>query len=149
MRLVIQRVREASVEVEREVVGRIGPGLLVLVGVDKDDGESDAVHLAEKTVNLRIFEDEARKMNRSLLEVSGEVLAVSQFTLYGDLHKGRRPSFERAAAPEQAERLFERFVAELRRQIPHVATGRFRAYMQVHLVNDGPVTLILESRPTG
>ena len=146
MRLVIQRVREARVEVDREVVGQIGSGLLVLVGVGKDDGEPDAAHLAEKTVHVRIFEDEQGKMNRSLLDVGGAILAVSQFTLLGDIRKGRRPSFEEAAPPEQAERLFERYVAELKKHTSHVATGRFRAHMHVHLINDGPVTLILESR---
>ncbi len=145
MRLVIQRVREARVEVDGEVVGEIGPGLLVLVGVGRDDGESDAMHWAEKVVNLRIFEDEQGKMNRSLLDVSGGVLAVSQFTLFGDVSKGRRPSFEKAAPPDQAEQLFNHFVAALQKHTPHVSTGRFRAHMQVFLINDGPVTLILES----
>jgi len=147
MRLVIQRVREAKVTIGSEVVGAIGKGLLVLVGVGRDDRESDAVYLAAKTVNLRIFEDEAGKMNRSLLEVGGGVLAVSQFTLYGDVSKGRRPSFVGAAPPERAERLFNRYVSELKKRISQVATGRFGARMEVSLVNDGPVTLILESRP--
>jgi D-tyrosyl-tRNA(Tyr) deacylase len=146
MRLVVQRVREAYVEVDGEVIGRIGRGLLVLVGVGKGDRESDAAYLADKTVNLRIFDDEEGKMNRSLLEVGGEVLAVSQFTLYGDVRKGRRPSFERAAPPDEAERLFDHYVSELKKRISHVATGRFGARMQVHLINDGPVTLILEGR---
>jgi D-tyrosyl-tRNA(Tyr) deacylase len=149
MRLILQRVREARVEVESEVVGQIGPGLLVLVGIGKDDGEHDAKHLAEKLVHVRIFEDEQGKMNRSLLDTGGGILAVSQFTLYGDLSKGRRPSFERAAPPEQAETLFQCFVAELKKHTPQVATGRFRAHMHVHLVNDGPVTLLVESRPSG
>jgi len=148
MRLVVQRVREASVEVDGEVIGRIGRGLLVLVGVGKGDGESDAAYLAEKVVNLRIFDDEEGKMNRSLLEVGGGVLAVSQFTLYGDVRKGRRPSFERAAPPAEAERLFDYFVGELKKRAPEVATGRFGARMQVSLVNDGPVTLILENLPS-
>lgn len=145
MRLVVQRVREARVEVGGEVVGEIGPGLLVLVGVGKEDRESDAQYLAEKLVNLRVFGDEQGKMNRSLLEIGGEILAVSQFTLYGDVRKGRRPSFDQAAPPELAERLFEDFVAELRKYTPRVATGRFRTHMQVFLVNDGPVTLCMES----
>lgn len=145
MRLVIQRVREAQVTVEGEVIGAIGKGLLVLVGVGRDDGEDDAVYLAEKTVNLRIFEDEGGKMNRSLIDVGGGVLAVSQFTLYGDVRKGRRPSFVGAAPPEQAERLFNHYVSELKKRTPQVATGRFGARMEVFLVNDGPVTLILES----
>ena len=148
MRLVVQRVSEARVQVEDEAVGEIGPGLLVLVGVGRDDSESEATYLAEKVVNLRIFEDNQAKMNRSLLDVGGGILAVSQFTLYGDIRKGRRPSFERAAPPEQAEKLFEDFVAALRTHTPQVATGRFRAHMHVYLVNDGPVTLILESRPS-
>lgn len=145
MRLVIQRVCEARVEVDGEVVGKIGPGLLVLVGVGRDDGEGEARHLAEKIPNLRIFEDEQGKMNRSLLDVGGGILAVSQFTLYGDTSKGRRPSFEKAAPPDQAEQLFHHFVAALQQHTPHVSTGRFRAHMQVFLINDGPVTLILES----
>ncbi len=147
MRLVVQRVREARVRVENETVGEIGPGLLVLVGVGREDSESEAAALAEKVVHLRIFEDEQGKMNRSLLEVGGEILAVSQFTLYGDVSRGRRPSFEKAAPPEQAERIFEHFVSELKEYMPAVATGRFRAKMQVFLINDGPVTLLLESCP--
>ncbi len=149
MRLVIQRVSEARVTVDGEVVGAIGRGLLVLVGVHRDDTERDAEYLAEKTVHLRIFEDEAGKMKRSLLEVieageDGGVLAVSQFTLYGDVRKGRRPSFGAAAPPERAEPLFERYVRALRARVKRVETGRFGAKMKVHLVNDGPVTLIVE-----
>ena len=149
MRLVIQRVSEARVVVDGEVVGEIGRGLLVLVGVHREDTEQDAVYLADKTVNLRIFEDEQGKMNKSLLELveAGEadgVLAVSQFTLYGDVRKGRRPSFAAAALPERAEPLFERYVEALRRHLERVETGHFGAKMQVHLVNDGPVTLIIE-----
>ena len=145
--MVIQRVREARVTVDEEVVGEIGRGLLVLVGVHRDDSERDALFLAEKTANLRIFEDEQGKMNLSLLDLGGEggVLAVSQFTLYGDARKGRRPSFVDAAPPELAEPLFERYVEALRQHIARVETGRFGAKMWVHLVNDGPVTLILES----
>ncbi len=147
MRLVVQRVREARVVVDDEIVGEIGRGLLVLVGVHRDDSEKDALFLADKTVHLRIFEDEQGKMNRSLLDLGGEggVLAVSQFTLYGDVRKGRRPSFGDAAPPEVAEPLFERYVEALRRHIPRVETGRFGAQMLVHLINDGPVTLIVES----
>lgn len=147
MRLVIQRVREARVVVDDEVAGEIGRGLLVLVGVHRDDTEQDVLFLADKTVHLRIFEDEGGKMNRSLLDLGGEggVLAVSQFTLYGDVRKGRRPSFGAAAPPEVAEPLFERYVEALRQRIPRVETGRFGAKMLVHLVNDGPVTLIVES----
>ena len=145
--MVIQRVREARVTVDDEVVGEIGRGLLVLVGVHREDSETDALFLAEKTANLRIFEDEQGKMNLSLLDLDGEggVLAVSQFTLYGDARKGRRPSFADAAPPEIAEPLFERYVEALRQRISRVETGRFGAKMLVHLVNDGPVTLILES----
>lgn len=144
MRLVIQRVSEARVVVDGEVVGEIGRGLLVLVGVHREDTEQDAVYLADKTVNLRIFEDEQGKMNRSLLDVGGGVLAVSQFTLYGDVRKGRRPSFIHAAPPERAEPLFQRYVEALRKHLERVETGRFGAKMQVHLVNEGPVTLIVE-----
>jgi D-tyrosyl-tRNA(Tyr) deacylase len=145
MRLVIQRVREACVTVGDEITGEIGRGLLVLVGIHRDDTEQDALFLADKTVNLRIFEDEQGKMNRSLREVGGGILAVSQFTLYGDVRKGRRPSFATAAPPERAEALFERYVAALRQHVSQVETGRFGAKMLVHLVNEGPVTLILES----
>ncbi len=144
MRLVIQRVREARVIVDGETVGGIGRGLLVLVGIRRGDTEREAAYLAEKTVHLRIFEDEQGKMNRSLRDVGGGVLAVSQFTLYGDTRKGRRPSFTDAAPPELAEPLFERYVEELRKYIDQVATGRFGARMLVELVNEGPVTLILE-----
>ncbi len=145
MRLVIQRVSEARVLVDGKIVGEIGRGLLVLVGVHREDTEQEAVYLADKTVNLRIFEDEQGKMNKSLLDVGGGVLAVSQFTLYGDVRKGRRPSFINAAPPERAQPLFQRYVEALRRHIERVETGRFGAKMQVHLINDGPVTLILES----
>jgi len=147
MRLVIQRVREARVTVDGEIVGGIGRGLLVLVGVHREDSERDALFLAEKTVHLRIFEDDQGKMNLSLLDLGGEggVLAVSQFTLYGNVRKGRRPSFGDAAPPEIAEPLFERYVEGLRQRIPRVETGRFGAKMLVHLINDGPVTLIIES----
>jgi D-tyrosyl-tRNA(Tyr) deacylase len=145
MRLVIQRVREARVIVDGETVGEIGRGLLVLVGIRRGDTEREAAYLAEKTVHLRIFEDEQGKMNRSLIDVGGGVLAVSQFTLYGDTRKGRRPSFAGAAPPELAEPLFERYVEELRRHVGHVATGRFGARMLVQLTNEGPVTLLLES----
>ncbi len=144
MRLVIQRVSEARVVVDGEVVGEIGRGLLVLVGVHREDTEQDAVYLADKTVNLRIFEDEPGKMNKSLLDVGGGVLAVSQFTLYGDVRKGRRPSFIHAAPPERAQPLFQRYVEALRKHLERVETGRFGAKMLVHLVNDGPVTLIVE-----
>ena len=145
MKAVIQRVRSASIAVEGRIVGSIGQGVLVLLGVEKGDGERDASRLADKIVALRIFEDETGKMNRSLLEVGGELLAVSQFTLAGNCTKGRRPSFDTAAPPGEANRLYEFFVeATKQRGIP-VQTGIFQAMMQVSLVNDGPVTFILES----
>ena len=136
----------ASVTVGEELVGEIGRGLLVLLGVANDDNEGDARQLAEKIVGLRIFEDDEGKMNRSVLEAGGSVLVVSQFTLLGDCRKGRRPSFVAAAPPELGERLYELFVAEVGTRGVHVATGRFRANMQVALVNDGPVTLFLDNR---
>jgi len=146
MRAVLQRVKEASVRVEAATVGRIGRGLLVLLGVGQGDTEADAEHLAEKALHLRIFADEAGQMNRSVIEVGGGVLVVSQFTLYGDARKGRRPGYSAAAAPEEANRLYEHFVARLRPSGLAVETGVFRAMMEVALVNDGPVTLLLDSR---
>ena len=146
MKAVIQRVTEARVEVGDETVGAIGSGMLVLLGVEKGDGERDAAWLAEKIVGLRIFEDTAGKMNLALQEIGGEVLAVSQFTLAGNCAKGRRPSFDTAAPPDEANRLYELFVAKVRGLGVPVATGVFQAEMRVHLVNDGPVTFILESR---
>lgn len=145
MRAVIQRVSEAQVTVGKSVIGKIGPGLCVLLGVGKGDSEINAKNLARKIANLRIFEDEQGKLNRSVSETHGEVLVVSQFTLYGDCRKGNRPSFSEAAAPADAERLYELCVARLRAAGLRVATGRFQAAMTVALVNDGPVTLILES----
>ena len=144
MRLVIQRVSRASVSVGGETVGAIGGGLLVLVGVREGDDESMARRLAAKTAELRIFADEGGRFNRSLLEAGGEALVVSQFTLYGDTSRGRRPSWVAAARPEQAEPLVDAVVAELRALGAHVATGRFRADMRVALVNDGPVTVIVD-----
>ena len=146
MRAVVQRVTRASVTVDGEVVGQIGHGCLVLLGVAGDDTESNADYLAEKIAGLRYFEDADGKMNASLADVGGAMLVVSQFTLYGDCRKGRRPSFTDAAPPDLAERLYEYFVQQVRRQGIAVETGRFRAMMQVELVNDGPVTLVLESR---
>jgi D-tyrosyl-tRNA(Tyr) deacylase len=146
MRAVIQRVSQASVTVDGEVVGAIERGLLVLLGVAQGDTEHDARTLATKIVELRIFEDDAGKMNRSLAEGEGSLLVVSQFTLLGDCRKGRRPSFITAAAPELAEQLYQTFVAAAAVQGIRVATGRFRAQMDVALVNDGPVTLLLDSR---
>ena len=147
VRAVVQRVGRAEVRVAAEVVGQIGAGLLVLVGAGQEDDEHDADYLAEKIVTLRIFADEEGKMNRSLLEQGGALLAVSQFTLLGDARKGRRPSFTAALEPVRAEALYERFVASCRRLgVTEVATGRFRASMQVELVNDGPVTLLMDSK---
>ncbi len=146
MRSVVQRVTRASVTVDGAIVGQIGPGLLVLLGVAPDDAEADAEYLAEKIVGLRVFEDADGKMNASLVDTGGAMLVVSQFTLYGDCRKGRRPSFTDAAPPELAERLYEYFVQQVRAQGIPVEIGRFRAMMQVELVNDGPVTLLLESR---
>lgn len=145
MRAVIQKVSRAKVSVGGETIGEISRGILVFLGVSDKDSESDAVYLLEKTTNLRIFEDDGGKMNLSLLDIGGELLVVSQFTLYGDARKGRRPSFIRAAAPEKANGLYEFFVAEARRQIGKVETGRFQAMMAVELLNDGPVTILLDS----
>src|SRR5579872_2892000 len=147
MKAVIQRVSRAQVTVAGEVVGRIEKGLLVLLGVASEDTQDDAISLAAKVVGLRIFEDEQGKMNRSLLEVGGAALVVSQFTLLGDCRKGRRPSFIAAARPERAVELYRGFVAEMRGQGVTVATGQFQEHMEVELVNDGPVTLILDTRP--
>ena len=146
MRAVVQRVSRASVTVDGEITGKIGKGLLVLLGVSTDDEESDAIYLLDKIINLRIFEDAAGKMNLSLAETGGELLVVSQFTLYGDTRRGRRPSYIEAAAPEKANQLYEFFVAAARKQIGRVETGRFQAMMDVELVNDGPVTILLDSR---
>ena len=145
MRIVLQRVSEAKVTVDKKIVGAIGQGLLVLLGVSHEDAEKDALYLLEKTLNLRIFEDDAEKMNLSLLDVKGEMLVVSQFTLYGDTRKGRRPSFIDAAPPEKANRLYKYFVAEAKKQIARVETGTFQAMMDVSLVNSGPVTILLDS----
>ena len=146
MRACIQRVREASVTVDEQCVGQIGRGLLVLLGVADDDGPDDVAWLVEKVVNLRVFEDDAGKMNLSLLDVGGALLVVSQFTLLGDCRKGRRPSFDHSAPPELAEGLYEAFVERARGMQLDVATGRFRADMQVRLTNDGPVTLLVDSK---
>lgn len=146
MRACIQRVSRAQVTVEDSVTGQIGAGLLVYLGVAGDDSEDDVRYLAEKTLGLRIFEDAEGRMNRSVIEAAGGILVISQFTLYGDCRKGRRPSFVAAAPPELAERLYEQFVAELQQQCGQVATGVFRAQMEVESVNDGPVTMLLDSR---
>jgi D-aminoacyl-tRNA deacylase len=138
-------VCRAEVKVAGQPIGRIGPGLCVFLGIGKDDGQSNVDHLAEKIKNLRIFEDEKGKMNRSLKEVGEEILVVSQFTLYGDCRKGNRPSFTSAAPPDEAEKLFEYFVQRLRGAGLRVETGQFKARMEVALTNDGPVTFIVES----
>jgi D-tyrosyl-tRNA(Tyr) deacylase len=145
MRACVQRVSQAAVVVEGETVGHIGHGLLVLLGVSHSDTSDDAGYLAAKIVELRIFPDDAGKMNRSLAESGGAMLVVSQFTLYGDCRKGRRPSFIDAASPEKGEQLYQEFVEVVRGRGVEVATGRFRAHMQVSLVNDGPVTMLLDS----
>jgi D-tyrosyl-tRNA(Tyr) deacylase len=146
MRAVVQRVKESSVKTENEVIGRIGCGLLVLLGVARGDTAADADYLVNKISNLRIFEDDNGKMNRSLIEIDGKMLVVSQFTLLGDCRKGRRPSFVAAAEAEPATALYEYFVEQTRGLGISVETGRFKARMEVALINDGPVTLILESR---
>lgn len=145
MRAVVQRVAEASVTVAGERVSAIGPGLVVLLGVGREDTERDADYLAEKVVHLRVFEDEAGQMNLSVRDTGGAVLVVSQFTLYGDARKGRRPGFSAAAAPEEANRLYRRFVEQVAASGLEVKEGVFRAMMDVALVNRGPVTLLLDS----
>jgi D-tyrosyl-tRNA(Tyr) deacylase len=146
MKALIQRVTRASVQVEGKIVGQIKSGLLVLLGVAKGDGETDRRFLVEKILNLRIFSDEQGKMNRSLVDVVGSVLLVSQFTLLGKTVKGRRPSFDEAAPPDEAKRLYEQVAEGLRSEGLHVETGLFAAHMQVELLNDGPVTFVLDSR---
>ncbi|MBC7910147.1 MAG: D-tyrosyl-tRNA(Tyr) deacylase [Pyrinomonadaceae bacterium] len=146
MRAVLQRVTRASVKVENETVGEIGAGLLVLLGITHDDTTRDADYLLEKIINLRIFDDDRGHMNLSLAETGGAMLVVSQFTLYGDARRGRRPSYSDAAPPELAEPLYENFVTQARQHVQQVATGSFRRMMQVELVNDGPVTILLDSR---
>lgn len=145
MRSVVQRVKKASVKVGDETVGRIGSGLLVLLGVGAGDGDADIAWMAEKLIGLRIFEDNEGKMNLSITDVGGDILLVSQFTLYGDCRKGKRPSFSSAAPPERARPIFERVGAEIRQRGLKVETGVFQAEMEVELVNDGPVTILLDS----
>ena len=145
MRAVVQRVSAASVTVEGRKVGTIGPGLLVPLGVARGDTEKDGEYLAEKLAGLRIFEDEEEKMNRSVAQIGGSILLVSQFTLYGDVRHGRRPSFTQAAPPEEANRLYEDLAQKLRDKGLTVETGQFQAHMEVSLVNDGPVTILLDS----
>jgi len=146
MRAVVQRVSRAKVSVDGWTTGEIGLGVLVLLGVGHEDAEADVNYLAEKIAGLRIFEDEDGKMNRSVLDVGGSVLAVSQFTLYGDVRRGKRPSFDAAAPPEHARRLYEKFVERMQAAGLRCETGRFQAMMQVELVNEGPVTILLDSK---
>ena len=146
MRAVIQRVTRASVTVDNKLVGEIGPGLVVLVGIARDDAEKDAHYLVEKIAALRIFDDEDGRMNRSVNDIDGGLLIVSQFTLYGDVRRGLRPSWIEAAQPNFAEQLYNYFIAQAKKLVRQVATGSFRAMMQVELVNDGPVTILLDSR---
>ena len=146
MKVVVQRAKDAQVTVEGDVVGKIKAGVMVLVGITHDDTEADAEYLAEKIAHLRIFEDESGKMNSSLLDIEGEVLSVSQFTLYGDCRKGRRPNYMNAAKPDYANKLYEMFNQKLKEKGLHVETGTFGAMMDVQFTNDGPVTLIIESK---
>ena len=146
MRCVVQRVTQASVTSGGTLAGSVGPGMMVLIGVSAEDTEKDLKYMAEKVPNLRIFDDENGVMNRSILDAGGSILAVSQFTLYGDARGGRRPSYIRAAKPDMADRLYEQLVAAWRDKGIHVETGVFRTEMQVSLVNDGPVTILLDSR---
>lgn len=147
MKALVQRVTQGSVSIDGNIVGSIGKGLVVLFGAGRSDTDKDAQYLAEKCVNLRIFHDEEGKMNRSLLDIDGEILIISQFTLYGDCRKGRRPGFSDAALPEEAERLYELFKTLVKKQnVKKVACGRFGADMMVQIFNDGPVTFMLEAR---
>ncbi|PYP92197.1 MAG: D-tyrosyl-tRNA(Tyr) deacylase [Candidatus Angelobacter sp. Gp1-AA117] len=148
MRAVVQRVRRCRVSVDSNTVGQIGPGLLVLLGIARSDTEAAADYLAEKIIGLRIFEDDQEKMNLSVQDKHGELLVVSQFTLYGDVRRGKRPSFDAAARPEEARKLYEYFVEKIRAAGLRCATGQFQAMMDVELVNSGPVTIILDSEKT-
>ncbi|HNU79963.1 MAG TPA: D-aminoacyl-tRNA deacylase [Bacillota bacterium] len=145
MRAVIQRVKSGSVAVDNKIVGSIGKGFVVLLGVNEKDTEADVLYMVDKTVNLRIFEDDNEKMNLSLLDIKGELLVISQFTLYGDCRKGRRPNFMSAARPEKAEELYNEFVKKCRELGVKTETGTFQAYMKVNIENDGPVTVIVDS----
>lgn len=148
MRAVVQRVKSSNVKVDENIVGKINKGLLVLLGVEDADTDEDIEYLAEKICNLRIFEDENGKLNLSLIDIAGSLLVVSQFTLYGDCRKGRRPNFMMAAKPEYAEKMYLKFVDECKKYVGSVETGKFQAYMEVEIINDGPVTLILDSKKT-
>ncbi|RPH84757.1 MAG: D-tyrosyl-tRNA(Tyr) deacylase [Desulfobacteraceae bacterium] len=148
MRIVLQRVKKAQVRIQEAVVGEIGPGLLVFLGVGLGDSTGDVDYLAEKVLNLRIFADEQSKFNRSLLDTGGSILVVSQFTLFGDCRKGRRPSFSHSAPPEKAEPLYKLFIQKAKDAGLNVASGRFQEMMEVRLINDGPVTLLLDSQKT-
>ena len=148
MRCVVQRVTSSSVTVDGVISGQIGPGLMVLIGISTEDTDADLKYMAEKVPNLRIFDDENGVMNRSILDAGGSILAVSQFTLYGDARGGRRPSYIRAAKPDKADELYERLIACWREKGIHVETGIFRTEMKVALVNDGPVTILLDSEKT-
>jgi D-aminoacyl-tRNA deacylase len=148
MRIVLQRVSSAKVEVENKIIGEIGQGILVLLGISNSDTEKEAKFMLEKVINLRIFDDEQGRMNLSLLDIVGELLIVSQFTLYGDARKGRRPSYIEAAQPEKANIIYEFFVNEAKKQIIRVETGKFQAMMNIELINDGPVTILLDSDKT-
>ena len=148
MRAVVQRVSQANVTVDNEKVGEIGPGIMVLIGVADTDTDKDLKYIIDKVMNLRIFDDENGVMNRSVIDAGGSILAVSQFTLYGDARGGRRPSYIRAAKPEPADAMYERAVAAWRENGIHVETGRFRTEMMVSLVNHGPVTILLDSEKT-
>ena len=145
MRAVVQRVKNASVRIDGEICGQINQGLLVFLGVSKEDTESDITYISDKITGLRIFEDENEKMNNSIMDINGEILVISQFTLYGDCRKGRRPSFDSAMRPSEAEEMYEKFVEYIKKSGLKTETGRFGADMKVELLNDGPVTIILDS----
>lgn len=145
MRAVVQRISRGQVTVDNQIVGKVGKGFLVLLGVSEEDTQDEVIYMAQKIVGLRVFQDEEGKMNRSINDINGEMLVVSQFTLYGDCRKGRRPSFVKAARPEKADELYQSFVAEVRGQGISVETGQFQAEMSVELVNQGPVTLLIDS----
>ncbi|WP_409068914.1 D-aminoacyl-tRNA deacylase [Clostridium sp. FAM 1755] len=148
MRAVVQRVLSSKVEVDGKVIGSIGKGLNILLGISKEDTEDDIKYLKEKIINLRIFEDENEKLNKSLLDIEGDIIIVSQFTLYGDCRKGRRPSFVEALAGEEAYILYDKFVELIKKEVKNVATGEFGADMKVYIENDGPVTILLDSKKT-